>query len=67
VDLTEAKELHQRMARLDGIESISDDGTVQFSEKAKQAVARVDPSLSEPLTVKDWIPRAALLKRYVSS
>ena len=67
VDLTEAKELHQRMARLDGIESISDDGTVQFSEKAKKAVADIDPALSEPLRVKEWIPRALLLKRHVGA
>lgn len=65
VDLTEVRNFHQHMARLDGLESVSDDGTVLFSEKAKQAVAEIDPALSEPLTVHEWIPRALLLKRYV--
>ena len=35
------------------------------AEEPKQAVAGIDPALSEPLTVKDWIPRALLLKRHV--
>lgn len=67
VDLNEVRDFHQRMARHDGLESIADDGTVLFSEKAKKAVADIDPALSEPLRVKEWIPRALLLKRHVGA
>lgn len=67
VHLSEVKDFHQHMVRLDGLESVSDDGTVIFSEKAKQAAARIDPALCEPLTIEKWISRALLLKRHVGA
>ncbi len=66
-DLQEAVDFHWRIGRRDGIESVTEDGTVLFSEIAKQAVADIDPRLCEPLRLQDCLPRFQLLLRHVNA
>ncbi len=67
VDLQEAVDFHWRISRQDGIETVSDDGTIIFSEKAKRAVARINPALCEPLTLKECFPRYQLLMTHLNA
>ncbi len=67
VPLQEAVDFHWRIGRADGIESVADDGTVVFSEQAKQAVKLIDPVLCEPLSPSDCLPRYQLLMRHLNS
>ncbi|SDC96700.1 saccharopine dehydrogenase NADP-binding domain-containing protein [Glycomyces harbinensis] len=59
--LEDAIAFNERMARADGIERIDPDGTVHFTEAAREAVAGVAPDLAEPLAVGDIEGRADLL------
>jgi hypothetical protein len=67
VDLQEAVDFHWRISRQDGIEAVSDDGTVIFSEKAKRAIAHINPALCEPLTLKECLPRHQLLMTHLNA
>ncbi|MBW1698185.1 MAG: hypothetical protein JRH18_13655 [Deltaproteobacteria bacterium] len=67
VDLKEAVEFHWKMSRLDGIESVTKDGTVLFSEKARKAVANINPALCEPLQFQECLPRYRLLMRHINA
>lgn len=66
-DLHEAVNFHWRIARLDGVERVTEEGTILFSDKAKQAVASIDPSLSMPLTLDECLPRWRLLMSHLNS
>jgi hypothetical protein len=51
----------QQAARGDGVETIDDDGTVQFTDEARAAVVDVAPDLAEPLSLSDLERRAQRL------
>jgi hypothetical protein len=57
----QAVRFNQQQSRADGVEKIDDDGTVHFTEAAREAVAAVDPALAEPLEIGDLEARAARL------
>lgn len=59
--LTEAVAFNRRMARIDGIEDITADGTVTYTEAARRAVAGVAPELAEPLPLTSAEARAQRL------
>jgi hypothetical protein len=61
IDLDEAVAFCARIARGDGVERIDDDGTVHFTDAAREAVAAVAPELGEPLALADVDARAARL------
>jgi len=65
--LQDAVAFHWRIGRADGVDSVADDGTVVFSEQAKQAVRLIDPVLCEPLSPSDYLPRYQLLMRHLNS
>ncbi|UCE54163.1 MAG: hypothetical protein JSV31_01610 [Desulfobacterales bacterium] len=65
--LQEAVDFHWRISRQDGIETVTEDGTIMFSEKAKRAVARINPALCEPLTLEECMPRYQLLMRHLNA
>jgi hypothetical protein len=67
VDLEEAKAFHERTALQDGIAGISEDGVVTYSEKAKKAVAGLDPALAEPLSIADCPSRFNLLMSHLNA
>jgi hypothetical protein len=62
-DPEEILAFHRRIGRGDGVEEIAGDGTVTFTEEARDAVASIDPRLGEPLAPADAMPRFALLSR----
>jgi hypothetical protein len=66
VDLEEAVDFQRQFARHDGVEEVTGDGTVVFTEKAKQAVKSIDPRLCEPLIFGKWLPRWLLLMSYMN-
>ena len=57
----EAVAFHERIGRADGIDRVDDDGTVHFTDEAREAVAAVAPDLAEPLAIADIDRRAARL------
>nr|BFF25567.1 hypothetical protein GCM10025732_35320 [Glycomyces mayteni] len=59
--LEDAVAFNERMARADGVERIDPDGTVHFTDAAREAVADVAPDLAEPLALADMEARGALL------
>ncbi|RRR98243.1 saccharopine dehydrogenase NADP-binding domain-containing protein [Glycomyces terrestris] len=59
--LEDAVAFNERMARGDGVERIDPDGTVHFTDAAREAVAGLAPDLAEPLPLGDMDARAALL------
>jgi hypothetical protein len=65
VDLEEVKAFHWRLARQDGVESVSAEGVITFSSKAKKAVADLDPALAEPLPIEECRPRFQLLMSHL--
>ena len=67
VDLQEAVDFHWGISRLDGIESVTDDGTVLFSDKAKQALENIDPALCEPLSLHKCLSRYRLLMSHINA
>jgi hypothetical protein len=66
VDLQEAVDFQWQLARHDGVEEVAEDGTVLFTDKAKQAVKSIDPHLCEPLIFDKWLPRWLLLMSYMN-
>ncbi len=66
VDLQEAVDFQWQLARHDGIEKVTEEGTVLFTDKAKQAVKRIDPRLCEPLTLDKCLPRWLLLMSHIN-
>jgi hypothetical protein len=66
VDLQEAVDFHRRLTRHDGVEEVTPEGTVLFTDKAKQAVKDIDPHLCEPLTLDKCLPRWLLLMSYMN-
>ncbi len=66
-DLQEAVDFQWQIARHDGVEKVTEEGTVLFSDKAKQAVESIDPHLCEPLTLDECLPRWRLLMSYINS
>ncbi len=66
VDLQEAVDFQWQIARHDGIEKITEEGAILFTDKAKQAVKSIDPHLSEPLTLDECLPRWLLLMSYIN-
>jgi hypothetical protein len=60
--LEDALQLQAASAALDGVAAIDNDGTVRFTEHARQAVAAVAPELAEPLHPADALARAAHLR-----
>ncbi|MEU6249620.1 KR domain-containing protein [Glycomyces sp. NPDC047010] len=59
--LEDAVAFNERMARADGVERIDPDGTVHFTDAAREAVADLAPDLAEPLPLADMDARGALL------
>jgi hypothetical protein len=59
--LEEAVEFQRRSARMDGVESIADDGTVSFTEAAQAALRQINPALCEPLHPTEAVSRFRLL------
>lgn len=60
--LDEAAAWQSSIARKDGVDSIAADGTVTFTERARDAVAEVAPWLTEPLHPDDALERAARIR-----
>ncbi|HEX3559464.1 MAG TPA: hypothetical protein VHU19_09675 [Pyrinomonadaceae bacterium] len=60
--LDEAVAFQHRCARLDGVEAISDDGTVIFTEATQEALRKLDPSLAEPLAPSQAEQRFRLIE-----
>ena len=58
-----AVNFNRRSARFDGIEEVTEDGTVVYTEAAKSAVKRVAPALCEPLNPQEAEERFAYLRR----
>ena len=67
VDLKEAVDFHRQFTRHDGVEEVTEEGTILFTDKAKQAVKDIDPHLTEPLTLDKCLPRWLLLMSYMNS
>ena len=65
--LQEAVDFQWKIARHDGVEKVTEEGTVLFSDKAKQAVESIDPHLCEPLTLDECLSRWRLLMSYINS
>ncbi|GAA1692269.1 hypothetical protein GCM10009830_45060 [Glycomyces endophyticus] len=59
--IEDAIAFNERMARGDGVERVDADGTVHFTDAAREAVAGVAPDLAEPLALADMDARAARL------
>lgn len=66
VDLQEAVQFQWQLARHDGVEKVTEEGTVLFTDKAKQAVKSIDPHLCEPLTLDKCLSRWLLLMSYIN-
>lgn len=66
VDLQEVVDFHRQLTRNDGVEEVTPEGTVLFTDKAKQAVKEIDPHLCEPLTLDKCLPRWLLLMSYMN-
>jgi hypothetical protein len=61
-ELDEVVAWQTSIARNDGIESIAPDGTVTFTERAREAVAPIAPWLTDPLHPDDALERAARIR-----
>ncbi|GAA2271929.1 hypothetical protein GCM10009853_027060 [Glycomyces scopariae] len=59
--LKDAVAFNERLAEGDGVERVDADGTVHFTDAAREAVAKVAPDLAEPLALDDMDARAARL------
>ena len=66
-DLQEIVDFQWQLARHDGVEEITEDGTILFTDKAKQAIKNIDPTLCEPLILAECLPRWLLLMSYMNS
>jgi hypothetical protein len=54
----QAVRFNEQQALADGVERIDEDGTVHFTEAAREAVAAIDPGLAEPLEIGSLEARA---------
>jgi hypothetical protein len=54
----QAVRFNQQQSLADGVEKIDPDGTVHFTEAAREAVAAINPGLAEPLEIGDLEARA---------
>jgi hypothetical protein len=61
-DLDEVSAWQSSIARNDGVDSIADDGTVTFTEHARDAVAQVAPWLTDPLHPDEALERAGRIR-----
>ena len=67
VDFQEVVDFHRKLTRHDGVEEITPEGTVLFTDEARQAVKDIDPHLCEPLTLEKCLPRWLLLMSHMNS
>ncbi|HEU4407505.1 MAG TPA: hypothetical protein VFS43_19725 [Polyangiaceae bacterium] len=65
--LAEATALQRRYATLDGVEAIAGDGTVTFTEAARERLASLDPGLASPLHPDEALERHRRLERFVAA
>jgi hypothetical protein len=65
IRLEEAIAFQWESARMDGVSGVDADGTVHFTTAAREALARADPGLAEPLTLLDVDARLARLRRFL--
>jgi hypothetical protein len=54
----QAVRFNQQQSLADGVEKIDPDGTIHFTETAREAVAAIDPGLAEPLEISELEARA---------
>jgi hypothetical protein len=64
--LDEVSAWQAAIARNDGVEAIADDGTVAFTEHAREAVAKVAPWLTEPLHPDEASERAERIRAFLA-
>ncbi|HEX8561050.1 MAG TPA: hypothetical protein VF668_23360 [Pyrinomonadaceae bacterium] len=62
LSLEEALEFQRQSARLDGVETIAGDGTVFFTEAAREILRGLHPALAEPLPPSEALNRFSLLR-----
>ncbi|MCA1612737.1 MAG: hypothetical protein LC800_01020 [Acidobacteria bacterium] len=62
LSLEEALDFQRRSARLDGVETITEDGTLFFTEAAQEFLRRLHPALAEPLPPSEALNRFHLLR-----
>ncbi len=67
LSLGEAVAFQNRSARLDGVESIGDDGTVTFTEPTQVILRRIHPQLAEPLHPSEAARRFEVLQSALRS
>ena len=51
---------NERISVLDGVQAIDADGTLHYTDNARNSVAHIDPRLAEPLNVNNLTERMAL-------
>ncbi|HEY0719442.1 MAG TPA: KR domain-containing protein [Streptosporangiaceae bacterium] len=54
----QAVRFNEQQALADGVERIDEDGTVHFTEAARETVAAIDPGLADPLEISALAARA---------
>lgn len=62
LSLEEALDFQRRSARLDGVETIAEDGTVFFTEATREILRGLHPALAEPLPPSEALNRFHLLR-----
>jgi hypothetical protein len=66
-ELDEVSAWQSSIARNDGVDSIAADGTVTFTERAREAVAEVAPWLTDPLHPNEALERAERIHDLIQS
>lgn len=66
LSLDEARDFQRRSARLDGVETIAEDGTVFLTEAAQEILRGLHPELAEPLPPSEALNRFRLLRSILS-
>jgi hypothetical protein len=67
LSLEEALDFQRRSARHDGVEAIAEDGTVFFTETAREILRGLHPALAEPLPPSEALSRFHLLRSVLAS
>lgn len=62
LSLEEASDFQRRSARLDGVETVAEDGTVFFTEAAQTILRGLHPALAEPLPPSEALSRFQVLR-----
>ena len=62
VDLNETVRFQDRMAHYDGVAHIAEDGTTTFTSEVREALAEIEPRLSEPLHPSQCLERWHLIR-----